>query len=231
MNNDFKELLLRALLIIGSIVSLINLPILYNINLFFMYIIAIFTPAYLIIFFLLKSKKISYDLASSAGLYILFLETLTIPIFTAAETHLIYWGIMYPMVIFNLKSNKYALIRSFIHLSIFILLFLFFFFFPSYLIMQIVVFSLLYLTMIVVVYFISQNVEMKEKMLYEQNIKLKNQQELYTLVFENSSNGVLIIDPNTQKFVDCNNKIVEVLKYNSKKDILHSHPCQLSPLY
>jgi PAS domain S-box-containing protein len=61
------------------------------------------------------------------------------------------------------------------------------------------------------------------------NKKLENQKELYSLVFENSSNGVLIIDAQSGKFTDCNDQIVKILKYNSKKDILDIHPSYLSP--
>ena len=45
---------------------------------------------------------------------------------------------------------------------------------------------------------------------------LKQQKELYDLVFEKSSNGVLMFDIDTGKFTQCNNRIVEMLKFDSK---------------
>jgi len=59
--------------------------------------------------------------------------------------------------------------------------------------------------------------------------KIAKQKELYDLVFEKFSNGVLILDAQTQKFLDCNNSIVEMLRADSKDDLLDIHPAQLSP--
>ena len=59
--------------------------------------------------------------------------------------------------------------------------------------------------------------------------KIQEQKVLYDLVFEKSSNGVLMLDANTGKFIQCNNRIVKMLKAKSKDEILDMHPSQLSP--
>ena len=75
-------------------------------------------------------------------------------------------------------------------------------------------------------FFLYRNIELKKY-----TIKLEQQKELYNLVFENSSNGVLMLDVNTQKFIECNNSIVKILGFKSKNDIINMHPSQLSPKY
>lgn len=59
--------------------------------------------------------------------------------------------------------------------------------------------------------------------------ELENQKELYTIVFENTSNGVLLIDTKTGRFIECNKQIVKILGYSSKEDVLNMHPSELSP--
>lgn len=61
--------------------------------------------------------------------------------------------------------------------------------------------------------------------------KIETQKKLYDLVFEKSSNGVLMIDAKTEKFIECNDRIVTILKANSKDDVLNMHPSQLSPKF
>ena len=59
--------------------------------------------------------------------------------------------------------------------------------------------------------------------------QLEKQKELYELVFDNASDGVLLIDAQTGTFVKCNDQIVNILKANSKDDVLNAHPSELSP--
>ena len=80
------------------------------------------------------------------------------------------------------------------------------------------VFSLIVLIIIIVLY--------KQYLLKKQ---LEKQKELYELVFDNASDGVLLIDVKTGTFVKCNDQIVKILKANSKDDVLNTHPSELSP--
>ncbi len=49
----------------------------------------------------------------------------------------------------------------------------------------------------------------------------------YRILFENSADAILIIEDG--KFVDCNNAVVELLRYSDKRTLLQTHPSELSP--
>ncbi|MEA3372404.1 MAG: EAL domain-containing protein [Campylobacterota bacterium] len=57
--------------------------------------------------------------------------------------------------------------------------------------------------------------------------ELENEHTAFETLFEKSSDGVLIIEDG--KFVQCNEKIVEMLGYSSKDELLNLHPSKLSP--
>lgn len=63
----------------------------------------------------------------------------------------------------------------------------------------------------------------------QQKIALEDQKELYELVFENSSSSVLIIDIESNTFIDCNQAAIDILKCDSKADVLGLDPAQISP--
>ncbi|MCD4665135.1 MAG: PAS domain S-box protein [Bacteroidales bacterium] len=56
---------------------------------------------------------------------------------------------------------------------------------------------------------------------------LKESEEKYRILFEKSDDAILIIDEN--KFVDCNNSVVKMLRYKNKEELLNTHPSELSP--
>jgi len=230
MNNNFKKNLLKILLIIGGASSIVNVPILYQVSIILTNIVIVFSLGYIIIYILYTKDKLTYDTSSNIALIFLFIQTLNIPIYTGVETFFLPWMLLFPIVIFNLKARKVALTYSLFLFIIFLSMFFLSYLDSSYITVQIVIFSMLYSTVVIVFYFINKNVAETEKKLSTQNIELQKQKELYDLVFENSSNGVLLINQTTGKFTACNNKIVEILKYNSKQDILNLHPSELSPL-
>jgi PAS domain S-box-containing protein len=51
--------------------------------------------------------------------------------------------------------------------------------------------------------------------------------DTYRALFEQSADAILIIDGD--RFVDCNQATVEMLRYASKEELLRTHPSQLSP--
>ncbi|MFC2074263.1 PAS domain-containing protein [Campylobacterota bacterium] len=63
----------------------------------------------------------------------------------------------------------------------------------------------------------------------EQAQLLEDQKELYDLVFKNTASSVLIIDIEANKFIDCNEPAIEILRCDSKEDVLNLQPAQLSP--
>ncbi|MCK5662301.1 MAG: PAS domain-containing protein, partial [Thiotrichaceae bacterium] len=58
-------------------------------------------------------------------------------------------------------------------------------------------------------------------------IELKNEYAAFETLFEKSSDALLIIKDG--KFVQCNEKSVEMLHYNCKDDLLNAHPAKFSP--
>ena len=57
--------------------------------------------------------------------------------------------------------------------------------------------------------------------------ELEESEKKYRDLFEKSADAILII--NNGKFVDCNQATVEMLHYNDKKELLKTHPSELSP--
>jgi len=57
--------------------------------------------------------------------------------------------------------------------------------------------------------------------------KLGQSEEKYRTFFENSSNAMLMIQG--EKFIDCNDAAVEMLKCGCREDLLNMHPGELSP--
>ncbi len=56
---------------------------------------------------------------------------------------------------------------------------------------------------------------------------LKESEKKYRELFEKSDDAILIIENN--KFVDCNDSTVKMLRYKSKEELLNTHPSVLSP--
>jgi len=50
---------------------------------------------------------------------------------------------------------------------------------------------------------------------------------MYREIFKKSADGMLIVE--NDKFIDCNDSVVEMLKYNNKQELLDTHPSELSP--
>ena len=93
----------------------------------------------------------------------------------------------------------------------------------------------LYIIFLIIIYSLIKKMHKKEEQYtkhLETNIatktyELEKQKEVFETLFEKSSDGILIIDDG--KFVQCNEKIIEMLRYDSKDDLLNEHPSNLSP--
>ena len=93
----------------------------------------------------------------------------------------------------------------------------------------------LYIIFLIIIYIMIQKMRSKEQQ-YTQQLEtdigrkiheIKKQKEVFETLFEKSSDGILIID--NGKIIQCNEKIVEMLHYNSKEELLYKHPFELSP--
>ncbi len=61
------------------------------------------------------------------------------------------------------------------------------------------------------------------------DIDLLSKNKFYKLLFETSNDSILLMDKD--KFLDCNNKAIDVYQGNTKEDILNTTPWELSPKY
>ncbi len=59
--------------------------------------------------------------------------------------------------------------------------------------------------------------------------ELLEQKKMFESLFQQSHDGILLIE--NQKFIDCNDAVVKLLRYPSKKEFLNLHPSLLSPEY
>lgn len=93
----------------------------------------------------------------------------------------------------------------------------------------------LYITFLIIIYLLFKEMRQKEDQ-YTQHLKrdikrktyeIKKQKDTFETLFEKSSDGILIIEDG--KFIQCNEKIVEMLHYHSKEDLLNTRPSELSP--
>jgi diguanylate cyclase (GGDEF)-like protein/PAS domain S-box-containing protein len=93
----------------------------------------------------------------------------------------------------------------------------------------------LYMIFLIIIYVLIKKLRLKDKLYthkLESDIKtktyeIKKQKEVFETLFEKSADGILIIDDG--KFIQCNEKIVKMLQYNSKEELLNTHPYELSP--
>lgn len=93
----------------------------------------------------------------------------------------------------------------------------------------------LYIIFLIIIYVLIKKLRLKDKLYthkLESDIKtktyeIKKQKEVFETLFEKSADGILIIDDG--KFIQCNEKIVKMLHYNSKEELLNTHPSELSP--
>jgi len=74
-------------------------------------------------------------------------------------------------------------------------------------------------------YFICLGIDITERKKSE--FFLKESEKKYRELFEKSEDAILIIE--NDKFIDCNDSTVRMLKYNNKEELLFTHPSELSP--
>ncbi|VAX20254.1 Chemotaxis protein methyltransferase CheR [hydrothermal vent metagenome] len=74
-------------------------------------------------------------------------------------------------------------------------------------------------------YFVCLGIDITERKKSE--LFLRESEKKYRELFEKSDDAILIIE--NDRFVDCNDSTVTMLKYNSKEELLFTHPSELSP--
>ncbi len=96
---------------------------------------------------------------------------------------------------------------------------------------------LIYILFLIIIYLLIKRIHHKEEVYLEHLEKeiekktrvIKKQKETFETLFEKSSDGILIV--NGSKFIECNEKMVEILKYNSKEELLNMHYSSMVPKF
>ncbi len=94
---------------------------------------------------------------------------------------------------------------------------------------------LIYVIFLIIIYLLAREIRQKEEKytrdleidIKRKTYEIKKQKDTFETLFEKSSDGILILDEG--KFIQCNEKIVEMLHYNSKEEMLNTRPFELSP--
>ena len=96
---------------------------------------------------------------------------------------------------------------------------------------------LLYILFLIIIYMLIHKIRTKEQIyaqsleseISEKTLEIQKQKETFETLFEKSSDGILIIQHG--KFVQCNEKAVEILMCDTKEDILNKDIYAFSPEY
>ncbi len=65
----------------------------------------------------------------------------------------------------------------------------------------------------------------------ELSASLSESENRFRLMFEHTADALLLLDPRSGQFIDCNQAAMDILRCTDKKEILLLHPDQLSPLH
>ncbi len=93
----------------------------------------------------------------------------------------------------------------------------------------------IYLLFLVIIYLLIrkiresalENTEKLENEIKKKTFEISKQKDTFETLFEKSSDGILIFA--NGKFIECNEKAVEMLMYHSKEALLHTLPSHISP--
>ena len=93
----------------------------------------------------------------------------------------------------------------------------------------------LYILFLIIIYILIKKIidrekeytDTLEKEIDNKIFEIKKQKEAFEKLFEKSSDGIFIM--HNSKFIKCNDKIVKLFKFNSRKELLNETPASLSP--
>jgi diguanylate cyclase (GGDEF)-like protein/PAS domain S-box-containing protein len=74
---------------------------------------------------------------------------------------------------------------------------------------------------------LTKNQEDLKDLIDQRNISLEQSNKRYQTLFDKTADALLIIEGH--QFVDCNRAALDMLKFNSKKELYDTHPSELSP--
>jgi len=94
---------------------------------------------------------------------------------------------------------------------------------------------LMYMLFLFIIYILIRTIWSKEQLyteklkveIREKTLEVEKQKETFETLFEKSSDGILIID--NGKFIQCNEKSIEMLHCGTKEEVFDLHPADISP--
>ena len=75
----------------------------------------------------------------------------------------------------------------------------------------------------------TKKLELANKKIQEKSQELKMQKDVFESLYQQSNDGVTIIQDNI--LMDCNKSVLQMLKYDTKEEVLGLHPAEISPIY
>ncbi len=80
-------------------------------------------------------------------------------------------------------------------------------------------------------FYLQRQVLLHNEHLKQQHDKLNESENRFRVMFERTADALLLLDPGSGQFIDCNQAAVDMLRCTDKKEILLLHPAQISPLH
>ena len=209
-------------MLFGVLFTTLALPDIYPISVPFTLALIGVSTVYFILFLLFHFNKINFFTASTLYVFFFYLHNLNFIIWSDIDTLLLEWILLFPVVAYSLK--RYSII-SYVNISLLLsanILYHLGQLHSSYTNMDMLAINLEYILISVVLYALQRNKNAQSKALLEQKVFLEN-------IFENSSDGILIIEDG--KFIKCNKTLVRMLKCGDSDTLLDMYPDDLSPKY
>jgi len=227
--NQFRYNLLQVLVLLALVATFVNIPFFYFFNEPFAYLLILIDLSYLALFFIVRNNYLKYNVSTNIIIWIMFVHMLSIPIMNGANTFVIAWLVLFPIVPFSLKSHRVGLFYSILFLVVFLLFFTLSLFHDSYNFTHIGMICMMCLVLISILFFILKALELKEKELTEFNSNLKNKiaqaveeiksrEEIYKLTFEEVTVGIAHLGFDT-RWININKNRTKILGY-SKDELL-----------
>ncbi len=80
-------------------------------------------------------------------------------------------------------------------------------------------------------FYLQRQLLLQNEHLKQQHDKLNESENRFRMMFERTADALLLLDPGSGQFIDCNQAAADMFRCANKKEVLLLHPSQLSPLH
>ncbi len=80
-------------------------------------------------------------------------------------------------------------------------------------------------------FYLQRQLLLQNEHLKQQHDKLNESENRFRMMFERTADALLLLDPGSGQFIDCNQAAADMFRCADKKEVLLLHPSQLSPLH